>query len=208
MPNWHLSDVKSVNSNFVCFDWPNNLEYPWLFTVLHQEPRWCLVLRHFQKTKLICVMNEAVVQTNIKRATNFGMSLFTGRQKIIFMLNEMFVNFKQSSYYKREVLSFKELLFFPTDLVNTKTTFPLKVGEQRQIYTLSFRLSVQSYFEKGCWKNVHATIPKGNMGYDQYTVSDDCSCRIYLWCFPLKKHMSMAMSMASRAILSNFFEEK
>ena len=35
-------------------------------------------------------------------------------------------------------------------------------------------------------KNVHATIPKGNMGYDQYTVPDDCSCGIsYLWCFPL-----------------------
>ena len=27
--------------------------------------------------------------------------------------------------------------------------------------------------EKGCRKNVHATIPKGSMGYDQYTVSDD-----------------------------------
>ena len=32
---------------------------------------------------------------------------------------------------------------------------------------------------------MHATIPKGNMGYDQYTVPDDCSCRVYLWCFPL-----------------------
>ena len=30
--------------------------------------------------------------------------------------------------------------------------------------------STYSYFEKGCRKNVHATIPKGNMGYDQYTV--------------------------------------
>ena len=29
-----------------------------------------------------------------------------------------------------------------------------------------------SYFEKDCRKKVHATIPKGNMGYDQYTVSD------------------------------------
>ena len=29
-----------------------------------------------------------------------------------------------------------------------------------------------SYFEKGCRKYVHATIPKGNMGYDQYTVPD------------------------------------
>ena len=34
-------------------------------------------------------------------------------------------------------------------------------------------------------KNVHATIPKGNMGYDQYTVPDDCSCRTYFCCFPL-----------------------
>ena len=29
-----------------------------------------------------------------------------------------------------------------------------------------------SYFEKGCGKNVHATIPQGDMGYDQYTVPD------------------------------------
>ena len=55
---------------------------------------------------------------------------------------------------------------------------------------------------------MHATIPKDNTEYDQYTVPDDCSCRIsYLWCFPFAKHMSMASS-ASSAILSNFFEEK
>ena len=35
---------------------------------------------------------------------------------------------------------------------------------------------IYSYFEKGCRKNVHATIPKGNMGYDQYNVSDDYTC--------------------------------
>ena len=29
-----------------------------------------------------------------------------------------------------------------------------------------------SYFETGCRKNVHETIPKGNMGYDQYTVPE------------------------------------
>ena len=33
-------------------------------------------------------------------------------------------------------------------------------------------------------KNVHATIPKENMGYDQYMVPDDCSCRTYFCCFP------------------------
>ena len=34
-------------------------------------------------------------------------------------------------------------------------------------------------------KNVHTTTPKGNMGYDQYTVPHDCSCRTYFCCFPL-----------------------
>ena len=33
-------------------------------------------------------------------------------------------------------------------------------------------IHVYSYFEKGCRKNVHATIPKGNMGYDQNTVPE------------------------------------
>ena len=31
---------------------------------------------------------------------------------------------------------------------------------------------------------VHATIPKGNMGYDQYPVSNDCSSRTYFCYFP------------------------
>ena len=34
-------------------------------------------------------------------------------------------------------------------------------------------------------KNVHATIPKVNMGYDQYTVPNDCICQTYFCCFPL-----------------------
>ena len=33
-------------------------------------------------------------------------------------------------------------------------------------------VAVYSYFQKGCReKKVNATIPKGNMGYDRYTVS-------------------------------------
>ena len=44
--------------------------------------------------------------------------------------------------------------------------------------------SAYSYFEKVVEKNVHATIPKSNMGYDQYTVPD-CSCQTYFCCFPL-----------------------
>ena len=34
------------------------------------------------------------------------------------------------------------------------------------------KINVYSYFEKGCRKNVHVTIPNSKMGYDQYTVPD------------------------------------
>ena len=56
-------------------------------------------------------------------------------------------------------------------------------------------------------KKVHATIPKGNLEYDQYTVSNDCSCRTYFGCFPLAP-ANTRPCMASRVILSNFFEEQ
>ena len=42
-----------------------------------------------------------------------------------------------------------------------------------------------AFWRKVVGKNVHATIPKGNMGYGQYTVSNECSCRTYICCFPL-----------------------
>ena len=46
-------------------------------------------------------------------------------------------------------------------------------------------MRIQLFQERLSEKNVHATIPKGNMGYDQYKVPDDCSCRTYFCCFPL-----------------------
>ena len=50
-----------------------------------------------------------------------------------------------------------------------------------------------------------ATIPKGNMGYDQYAVPDTVAVESsMLLSFSTLKHMSMA----SRVILSNFFEEQ
>ena len=52
---------------------------------------------------------------------------------------------------------------------------------------------------------MHATIPKGNMGYDQYTVPDDCSCRTYFCCFPLA--LANTVSWPFVPILSNFFQE-
>ena len=41
--------------------------------------------------------------------------------------------------YKK--LLFSVLIFCPTDLVNTKTTIPLRVGEQRLIYTSTLHVS-------------------------------------------------------------------
>ena len=36
----------------------------------------------------------------------------------------------------------EEVFFYPSDLVNTKTTIPLRVGEERSIYTSTLRVSV------------------------------------------------------------------
>ena len=53
-------------------------------------------------------------------------------------------------------------------------------------------------------KNVHATIPKSNMGHDQCAVPDTAADESSIVAsFSIRKHSSMA----SRAILSNFFEE-
>ena len=76
-----------------------------------------------------------------------------------------------------------------------------------ELQTHSSRLYLYTVISrKVVGKNVHATIPKGNMGYDQYTVPSDCSCRTYFGCFPLA--IANITSQTSRAILSNFFEEQ
>ena len=67
-------------------------------------------------------------------------------------------------------------------------------------------ICIQLFRERLSEKSVHETIPKGNMGY-HYTVPNDCSCRTYFYCFPLAL-ANIYMPMASRAILSNFFEEQ
>ena len=57
----------------------------------------------------------------------------------------------------------KDSRLFSKQYRNARTVDFLKVRLVEAIY---------SYFEKGCRKNVHATIPRGNMGYVQYTVPD------------------------------------
>ena len=44
---------------------------------------------------------------------------------------------------EEEIVAINETAFFyPSDLVNTKTTIPLRVGEERWIYTSAIRVSV------------------------------------------------------------------
>ena len=38
---------------------------------------------------------------------------------------------------------------------------------------------------KAVGKKVHGKIRSSNMGYDEYTIPDDCSCQTYFCCFPL-----------------------
>ena len=47
----------------------------------------------------------------------------------------------------------KTAFFYPSDLVNTKTTIPLRVGEERWIYTLSISL-IYAVFR--LWRRTHA----------------------------------------------------
>ena len=54
--------------------------------------------------------------------------------------------------------------------------------------------------------DVHETNPKGNMGNDQYTVSDDCTCRTYFCCFPLA--LANTFPWPFVPIRSNFFKEQ
>ena len=57
--------------------------------------------------------------------------------------------------------------------------YKLEITKRNQGMTVSRGMktaaAIYSYFEKGCRKKVHTTNPKGNMGYDQYTVPDTVS---------------------------------
>ena len=46
------------------------------------------------------------------------------------------------------------------------------------------------------------------MGYDQYTVAGDCSCRTYFCCFPLALANTFSSPLVPILSCSNFFEKK
>ena len=71
-------------------------------------------------------------------------------------------------------------------------------------YCSSRRFCVQLFRERLSEKHVNATIPKGDMGYDQFTVPETVAVELtLLLSLTTRKHTSMA----SRAILPNFFEK-
>ena len=74
------------------------------------------------------------------------------------------------------------------------------------IHTMPRDLTCSFYtaiLKKVVGKKLHATIPKGNMGYDQYTVPNTVAMEPTFVAFLIstRKHTAMA----SRAIVSNFF---
>ena len=64
------------------------------------------------------------------------------------------------------------LLVFSSLLVSA-VMFHASVSEQTPDTPVSLALLLTAVSRKVVGRNVHATIPKGNMGYDQYTVRND-----------------------------------
>ena len=58
-------------------------------------------------------------------------------------------------------------------------------GMSNFIDSVLYKLDDTAISRKGCWKNVYMTIPKGNIGYDQYTIPNDCGLQTYFCCFSL-----------------------
>ena len=59
----------------------------------------------------------------------------------------------------------------------------LKINWRNQYYKCLTAYIHTAISRKVVGKNVHTTTPKGNMGYNQYTVSTNCSCQTYFCCF-------------------------
>ena len=69
----------------------------------------------------------------------------------------------------------EEAFFYPSDLVNTKTTIPLRVGEERWIYTSTLRVSVYIH---------HYSPPLRGIVvyYSPFSPHSFCLCP-YVWTF-------------------------
>ena len=86
-----------------------------------------------------------------------------------------------------------------------KTMVYAEFGGQTECIMGNWKIENTAISRKVVGKKVHATILKGNMGYDQYIVPDTVAVDLLLLLsFSSRTHTSMASSV----ILSNFFEEK
>ena len=86
-----------------------------------------------------------------------------------------------------------------TSDINAEAKSPPKL---HALYTVQYT----AISRKVVGKNVHATIRKGNMGYDRYTVPNDCSYQTYFCCFPLA--LANTFSWPFEPILSKSSEEQ
>ena len=82
----------------------------------------------------------------------------------------------------------------------------IRQGVSGGYYSLEcYRLLIQLFRERLSEKNVHATIPKGNIGYDQYAVANKVAVESSIVAF--LQHLQTYVH-GSRVIPSNFFEEQ
>ena len=64
----------------------------------------------------------------------------------------------------------EEAFFYPSDLVNTKTTIPLRVGEERWIYTSTLRVSVYIHHYSPPLRGIVAYYSKGQVFLKFYNI--------------------------------------
>ena len=94
----------------------------------------------------------------------------------------------------------------PCPRLKNKSIYEIIMMMMMVVVNISFLKLNTAISRKVVGESVHPTIPKGNMGYDRYTVPDDCSCRTYFFCFPLA--LANTFSWPFVPILSNFSEER
>ena len=68
------------------------------------------------------------------------------------------------------------------NVINMERLLLTSVNHTSQRY---WEVSQYTISRKVFRRNAYATILKGNMGYDQFTVRNDWGCRIFFCCFPL-----------------------
>ena len=65
---------------------------------------------------------------------------------------------------EEEIAAINETTFsYPSDLVNTKTTIPLRVGEERWIYTSTLRVSVYIHHYSSPLRGIVVYYSKGQV---------------------------------------------